>query len=130
MEHKKKRADNLQGVPATVPALAAHLEMFAKAVAEGDSHVEAAVICGRKRGSASFLYAQPGVKERIAELKTIARDATEKAIVNNRSRSAATRSCTSLCRECAVENLHAPTQEPQGPEIVLRMDVRRTGGIR
>jgi uncharacterized protein (UPF0147 family) len=83
MEHKKKRADNLQGVPATVPALAAHLEMFAKAVAEGDSHVEAAVICGRKRGSASFLYAQPGVKERIAELKTIARDATEKAIVNN-----------------------------------------------
>ena len=86
IEHKKKRADNAKGVPATLPAVAAHLEMFAKAVAEGASHVKAAVICGRKRGSASFLYAQPGVKERIAELKTIAKNATEKAIVNNAAR--------------------------------------------
>src|SRR5579864_7319642 len=63
--------------PATSRAnLAAHLEAFAKAVAEGSSHVRAAEICGRKRGSASFLYAQPGVKERIAELQTIAKNAS------------------------------------------------------
>ena len=48
MEHKKKRSDNVQEPPTTVPALAAHLEMFAKAVAEGASHIEAAVKCGRK----------------------------------------------------------------------------------
>jgi hypothetical protein len=83
MEQKKKRAHNVKEPPATVPALAAHLEMFAKAVAEGASHVEAAVVCRRKRGSASFLYAQPGVKERIAELKTIARHATEKAMARD-----------------------------------------------
>jgi hypothetical protein len=83
MEHKKNRANNAQERPPTVPALAAHLEKFAKAVAEGASHLEAAVICGRKPGSASFLYAQPGVKERIAELQTIARNATEKAVAEN-----------------------------------------------
>jgi len=83
MEHKKKRAVNVQEPPATVPALAAHLETFAKAVAEGTSHIKAAVTCGRRPGSASFLYAQPGVKERIAELRTLAKNATEKAVTEN-----------------------------------------------
>jgi uncharacterized protein (UPF0147 family) len=83
MEHKKKRPVNAQDPAATVPALAAHLETFAKAVAEGASHIKAAVTCGRRPGSASFLYAQPGVKERIAELQTIARNATEKALAEN-----------------------------------------------
>jgi hypothetical protein len=59
------------------PFLAPHLEQFAKAVAKGASHVAAAVMVGRRRGSASFLYAQPGVKERIADLAKLARDASE-----------------------------------------------------
>lgn len=86
MERKKNRADNAQEPTATVPVLAAHLEMFAEAVAEGASHVDAAVRCGRKPGSASFLYAQPGVKDRIAELKTIARNATENVMAKMQSR--------------------------------------------
>jgi hypothetical protein len=60
-----------------------HLEIFSKAVAEGHSHVEAAEICGRSRGSASSLYTRPGVKERIAELRTIAATANEKAVAEN-----------------------------------------------
>jgi uncharacterized protein (UPF0147 family) len=67
----------------TRPNLDARLETFAKAVAEGASHVKAAVICGRKQGSASYLVAQPGVRERIAELQTIARNASEKAMAEN-----------------------------------------------
>jgi hypothetical protein len=63
--------------------LAAHLEKFAKAVAEGASHVKAAVICGRKPGSASFLYAQPGVKDRIAELLAIKKKASEEAVAKS-----------------------------------------------
>jgi hypothetical protein len=58
-------------------------EIFPKAVAEGHSHVEAAEICGRSRGSASSLYTRPGVKERIAELRAIAATANEKAVAEN-----------------------------------------------
>jgi hypothetical protein len=60
-----------------------HLEIFSKAVAEGHSHVEAAEICGRSRGSASSLYTRPGVKESIAELRAIAATANEKAVAEN-----------------------------------------------
>ena len=35
------------------------------------------------RGSASFLYEQPGVQERIAELRILAKNATEKAVTEN-----------------------------------------------
>lgn len=77
----RKRAESFKD--SDKPSLAPHLEAFAKAVAEGYSHVEAAVICGRKRGSASFLYAQPGVKQRIAELLQIARVASETTIASN-----------------------------------------------
>jgi hypothetical protein len=56
---------------ATKPPLAPHLEKFAKAVADDHSHVEAATLAGRAPGSASFLYRQPGVKDRIAELLAI-----------------------------------------------------------
>jgi|SRR5580704_5603604 hypothetical protein len=112
MEHKKKRSDNVQEAPATVPALAAHLDTFAKAVAEGASHVEAAVICGRKRGSASFLYAQPGVKERIAELKTIARNATEKAIAHN---AANLSGAVDIDRNEIINILASIARDPQQP---------------
>jgi hypothetical protein len=77
---------NAHDPPTTRHNLAAHLEAFAKAVAEGSSHVVAAVKCGRKRGSASFLYAQPGVRERIAELQTLAKNAAEKAVAENATR--------------------------------------------
>jgi len=87
MKHKKQRAEQSKCSPVeqtrTSPNLAAHLEEFAKAVAEGSSHVEAAEICGRKRGSASFLYDQPGVKERIAQLENLVKNATEKAVTEN-----------------------------------------------
>jgi hypothetical protein len=63
--------------------LAPHLEVFAKAVAEGSSHVQAAVICERSRGSASDLYARPGVRERIAEFRAAAAKASEKAVAEN-----------------------------------------------
>src|ERR1700676_227803 len=79
---QKKRAKKSRCQPVdqtrTKPNLDPHLEVFAKAVAEGFSHVEAAEICGRKPGSASFLYRQPGVQERIAELRSLAKYATEK----------------------------------------------------
>lgn len=64
----------------TSPNLKPHLEMFAKAVAEGSSHVDAAEICGCARGSANYLFNEPGVQERIAELGAIARNASEKAV--------------------------------------------------
>jgi hypothetical protein len=84
---QKKRAKKSRCQPVdqtrTKPNLDPHLEVFAKAVAEGFSHVEAAEICGRKPGSASFLYRQPGVQERIAELRSLAKYATEKAVTEN-----------------------------------------------
>jgi hypothetical protein len=82
---KKSRAKNSSAKksPANKAPLAAHLEKFAEAVAEGASHVKAAVICGRKPGSASFLYAQPGVKDRIAELLAIKKKASEEAVAKN-----------------------------------------------
>src|SRR5579864_8964345 len=87
-ERIQQRSDCVASTKSKYPAtssanLSAHLEAFAKAVAEGSSHVRAAEICGRKRGSASFLYAQPGVQERIAELQMIAKNATEKAVTEN-----------------------------------------------
>jgi hypothetical protein len=88
IERNRESADyaartQAQDPPATRPNLPAHLEAFAKAVAEGCSHVQAAEMCGLKRGSASFLYARPGVQERIAELQTLAKNATEKAVTEN-----------------------------------------------
>ena len=87
MKHKKQRADKSRcspvEQPTTSPNLAPHLEVFAGAVAEGYSHVQAAVMCGRARGSASFLFDQPGVQERIAELQTLAKNATEKEVAEN-----------------------------------------------
>lgn len=80
MKQKKQPTEESCNEGAEDSHLTSHLEVFAKAVAEGSSHVEAAVICGRKRGSASFLYAQPGVKQRIAELRTIKQRANEKAL--------------------------------------------------
>ena len=63
--------------PANKAPLAAHLEKFAKAVAEDHSHVEAAILAGRAPGSASFLYRQPGVKDRIAELLALKKKENE-----------------------------------------------------
>ncbi len=67
---KKARAkkSSAEESPANQAPLAAHLEKFAKAVADDHSHVEAAKLAGRAPGFASFLYRQPGVKDRIAEL--------------------------------------------------------------
>lgn len=87
MKQEKQRAEKSKcspvEQPTTRPNLPAHLEVFAKAVAEGSSHVQAAEMCGRAPGSASFLYAQPGVKDRIAELRALAKNATEKAVTEN-----------------------------------------------
>ena len=82
---KKPHAKNSSAKksPANKAPLAAHLETFAKAVAEGASHVKAAVICCRKPGSASFLYAQPGVKDRIAELLAIKRKENEEEVATS-----------------------------------------------
>lgn len=93
-ESRQHRGERIQEIPGnaqidqpdhatTRPNLAPHLEVFAKAVAEGHSHVEAAEMCGRARGSASDLYTRPGVQERIAELRTIVRNANDKAISEN-----------------------------------------------
>ncbi len=72
--------------PANKAPLAAHLETFAKAVADDHSHVEAAILAGRARGSASFLYRQPGVKNRIAELLAIKKKASEEAVAKSAMR--------------------------------------------
>ena len=82
MARKVQGAEKSSGKNPRVP-LVPHLEIFSKAVAEGHSHVEAAEICGRSRGSASSLYTRPGVKERIAELRAIAATANEKAVAEN-----------------------------------------------
>jgi hypothetical protein len=70
---EKPRAKNSSAKksPANKAPLAAHLQKFAKAVADDHSHVEAAILAGRAPGSASFLYRQPGVKDRIADLLAI-----------------------------------------------------------
>jgi hypothetical protein len=82
MARKVQGAEKSSGKDPRAP-LVPHLEIFSKAVAEGHSHVEAAEICGRSRGSASSLYTRPGVKERIAELRAIAATANEKAVAEN-----------------------------------------------
>lgn len=63
--------------------LAAHLQKFAEAVADDHSHVEGAILAGRAPGSASFLYRQPGVKDRIAELLAIKKKASEEMVAKN-----------------------------------------------
>lgn len=84
MKQKKQSVEKSKRSPlkqaTTRPNPKPHLEVFAKAVAEGFSHVEAAKMCGRSPGSASYLINRPGVKERIAELETIAKKATEEAV--------------------------------------------------
>ena len=75
--------------------LAAHLEKFANAAADDHSHVEAAILAGRAPGSASFLYRQPGVKDRIAELL---------AIKKKRNEEAAAESVVKTRREADIEN--------------------------
>src|ERR1700693_1543183 len=72
--------------PANKAPLAAHLEEFAKAVADDHSHVEAAILAGRAPGSASFLYRQRGVKKRIAELLAIKKKASEEELVKSTAR--------------------------------------------
>ena len=66
--------------------LAPHLEIYAKAVADGHSHVEAAILAGRAPGSASFLYRQSGVKDRIAELLEIKKKQNEEEVANDAPR--------------------------------------------
>jgi hypothetical protein len=56
MARKVQGAEKSSGKNPRAP-LVSHLEIFSKAVAEGHSHVEAAEICGRSRGSASSLAA-------------------------------------------------------------------------
>jgi hypothetical protein len=53
---KKARAkkSSARESPANKPPLAAHLEKFAKAVAEDHSHVEAAILASRAPGSDEF----------------------------------------------------------------------------
>jgi hypothetical protein len=82
---KKPRANDTSAKksPANKAPLAAHLEKFAKAVADDHSHVEAAILAGRASGSASFLYRQPGVKDRIAELLAIKKKASEAAVAKS-----------------------------------------------
>src|SRR5690349_5927970 len=65
------------------PCLAPHLEAFAKAVADGHPAIEAAVIAGRSRGSASYMRQRTGVAERIAEFQKIKQIANEKAVAEN-----------------------------------------------
>lgn len=69
-----------------MPSLAPHLETFAKAVADGHPAVEAAVIAGRSRGSASYMKQRAGVAERIAEFQRIKQIANERAVAENTSR--------------------------------------------
>jgi hypothetical protein len=52
-------------------------------VADDHSHVEAAVLAGRARGSASFLFRQPGVRDRIAELLAIRKKVSEEAVAKS-----------------------------------------------
>lgn len=84
MKQNKQTADkskrSLVEHATTRTSLPAHLEKFAKTVAEGFSHVEAAELCGRARGSASYLYKQPGVQDRIAEIEAITKKATDEAV--------------------------------------------------
>ena len=82
---KKPHANNSSAKksPANEASLAAHLEKFAKAVAEDHSHVEAAILAGRARGSASFLYRQLGVKDRIAEFLAIKKKENEEAVATS-----------------------------------------------
>ena len=72
--------------PANKAPLAPHLQKFAKAVADDHSHVEAASLAGRAPGSASFLYRQPGVKDRIAELLAIKKKLDEEAVAKSAAR--------------------------------------------
>ena len=87
---KKSRAKNSSAKksPTNKAPLVAHLEKFAKAVADDHSHVKAAILAGRAPGSASFLYRQPGVKDRIAELLTIKKKATEEEVAKECSEDA------------------------------------------
>jgi len=78
----KRKKESASGTVARTP-LASHLEAFAKAVADGYSHVEAAVACGRAEGSASYLYRRPGVKQRIAELLAIKARSNEEELVES-----------------------------------------------
>src|ERR1035441_327074 len=77
-----KKSCTKESPPNKTP-LAAHLQKFAEAVADDHSHVEAAILAGRARGSASFLYRQPGVKDRIAELLAIKKKASEEAVAKS-----------------------------------------------
>src|ERR1051326_6003025 len=83
MKRKKKPDEETSGGCVERPCLASHLEAFAKAVADGYSHIEAAVACGRAEGSASYLYRRPGVKERIAELLAIKARSNEEELVES-----------------------------------------------
>lgn len=68
---KKHRKISTEKASEKTPALRPLLEKFARLVADGYKHVQAAIACDRSAGSASYLYSQPGVKERIAEFLVI-----------------------------------------------------------
>jgi hypothetical protein len=91
---RAKRSSSKES-PTNKAPLAAHLEKFAKAVAEDHSHVEAAILAGRAPGSASFLYRHPGVKDRIAALL---------AIMKKKNEEAAAKSAVKTHREGDIEN--------------------------
>jgi hypothetical protein len=63
------------------PNLSPQLDKFAAAIANGATKADAAQECGRKKGSAHYLYMRPGVQERISELQSLVREATNRGVV-------------------------------------------------
>jgi len=70
MRKRRKHPDKRKRKRKT-PPLKPHLEKFCRAVADGYSNVEAAERAGRSRGSASYMWRQPGVQECVRELRQI-----------------------------------------------------------
>lgn len=102
MYKKQKHADERNRERKTEP-LKPHLEKFCQVVAEGYSHVEAAEIAGRSRGSASYLFARPGVIDRIRELRLLVQSATEEEVAIRAGRA---ESIVNITRNDIINGLH------------------------
>lgn len=81
-EHQARIRIRVKSLEKTSTTLAPHLERFAASIAIGLSKADAAVACGRRNGSAFYLFNRPGVQERIEELRQVAKKKTADEVAN------------------------------------------------
>lgn len=105
----RKRTERIQDSN-KMPSLALHLQTFATAVADGHPAIEAVVIAGRSRGSASYMKQRAGVAVRIAEFQRIKQIANEKAVAEN---SSSVIPIVTLTRNHIINGLPSPPRTKQ-----------------